>query len=391
MSSNLSTTSAPTNNIFGTTGLSATAKPFAFGSKTEIPLNNSAITTTTATPSIFGSPSIPTTAPPAFGSTAAQPSSFATANNNTNNSFGGFSSTFGQPNKTVPSFGNSTNTITTTASTNMFGISSPPAYGSTNNIFGSANTAQNTSTFGGTNSAQNTPAFGFSNPSITQANQNAFSFGQTQSPVVQQSAAITTASIFGSGQTNTNTNTFVFGQSNAVPQASSNPAVGIFGAKPTENNSQTMTAPPSFGSSTNSVFNFTPKPNMFGNSNATSETKPAFSFNSPSNNATSVGAFGSAPSFGSPAPNNNTNQSFAFGAQSTQDPPKPFNFNSGPTSAPTQGTSAPFSFSAPNPNSFQFNAVQQQPATANIFSIGPGTPTTTKTGRPMRTATRRIK
>lgn len=369
-------------------------------------MNNSAITTATVTPSIFGSPAVqiavPTTAPPPFGST------FNSTNSNTatNSGFGGgFPSAFGQTNKTSPSFGNSTNTVTTTALTNMFSLSPPPAFASTNNIFGNAstaqaspafgnsNSAQNTSTFGGVNNTQNTPAFGFSNPSTTQANQNAFSFGQTQSTAPP--AAITTASIFGSGQTNTNTNTFVFGQNNTVPQA---PTGGIFGSKPAENITQTMTAPPAFGSSTNSVFNFAPKPNMFGNSNTSTENKPAaFSFNAPNNNAnnaTSVSAFGSVPSFGSPAnpANNNANQPFAFGAQSTQDASKPFNFNSGPTSAPTQGAAAPFSFSAPpNPNAFQFNAAQQQPATTNIFSIGPSTPTTTKTGRPMRTATRRIK
>lgn len=85
--------------------------------------------------------------------------------------------------------------------------------------------------------------------------------------------------------------------------------------------------------------------------------------------------------------------SFSFNAQNNStDAAKPFAFG-GPATAPAATQSA-FSFNAPTPgpgpapNAFQFNA--QPPA--NIFSIGPGSGTnTTKTGRPMRTATRRIK
>lgn len=83
---------------------------------------------------------------------------------------------------------------------------------------------------------------------------------------------------------------------------------------------------------------------------------------------------------------------FSFNAaNNTTEAAKPpaFGFG-GPATAPAAQSA--FSFNAPNPtqNAFQFNAQQQPPA--NIFSIGPGSGTnTTKTGRPMRTATRRIK
>lgn len=88
-----------------------------------------------------------------------------------------------------------------------------------------------------------------------------------------------------------------------------------------------------------------------------------------------------------------TGTAFSFNApNNSADTSKPFAFG-GPATAPA-ATAASFSFNAPNqtppPNAFQFNA--QQPAATNIFSIGPGSGTnTTKTGRPMRTATRRIK
>lgn len=83
--------------------------------------------------------------------------------------------------------------------------------------------------------------------------------------------------------------------------------------------------------------------------------------------------------------------SFSFGsANSPPEAAKPFSFNaSAPSPAP-----AAFSFSAPNQgaqNAFQFNATPQ-PAAANIFSIGPGSGSNTaKTGRPMKTAVRRMK
>lgn len=89
--------------------------------------------------------------------------------------------------------------------------------------------------------------------------------------------------------------------------------------------------------------------------------------------------------------------SFPFsGANNQADASKAFNFGGSVTAPVVPVASAPFSFNAPAQpaqNAFQFNATPSpQPVAGNIFSIGPGSgANTTKTGRPMRTATRRIK
>ena len=82
--------------------------------------------------------------------------------------------------------------------------------------------------------------------------------------------------------------------------------------------------------------------------------------------------------------------SFSFNANNNpSDASKGFNFG-GSATAPVAAATTPFSFSPATPNAFQFSASpqMQQPAAANLFSIPGGS--TTKTGRPIRTATRRI-
>lgn len=289
-------------------GLGAFSAP-AFGQTTTTP----AFGQTTTTPA-FGQ----TTATPAFGQTNPPPSFGSITNAATTTAS---TSLFGNAAQNTPIFGSSNTSATQPKVENAFGMSSnpsnstpvfgsqnpsstfgssmnPPAFGSSNNVFGSTPATQSQPAFGSSTNLFSTPATTTQQNSTFGSASGVFAFGQGAS---QPPATTASTGMFVSTNTNTNTNTsspFVFGQGNT---AASNQAAGIFGAKPTENanTNSALTAPPAFGS-TSPAFNFSAKP-VFGSQ---AETKPpSFSFNAQNNAPTNVSAFGSAPaappSFGS--------------------------------------------------------------------------------------------
>ncbi|XP_031635847.1 uncharacterized protein LOC116348834 [Contarinia nasturtii] len=382
----------PTSSITATTQSGAftfganksTAGPkFGETTATVTPAFGSTITTTATTTNLFGNAQNTSV----FGTsnlTATQPKTenvFGAANQTTNTPVFGSqnqSNTFGKT-PSAPAFGSNNNLFGNTQSTNAQ-IQPPPAFGtSNNNLFStqttSANLNQSNSLFStqttSANLNQSNSAFGSTTAAAAATPSGVFAFGGQQTP------ATTTAStgIFGTTNTNTNANApFVFGQGNSMNLMQSNTPSqpsGIFGSKTVENS---LTAPPAFGSTTPVA---KPQTGAFQFGNTTTPSVPAFG----SNSAT--------PQFGGAT--NGIGSSFAFSATNQPEAAKPFNFG-GPSTAPAESV-APFSFNSPSAapaqNAFQFNAAPQQPTT-NMFSIGPGS-STTKTGRPMRTATRRMK
>lgn len=356
----------PVFGTFGTPSTTATATMTpSFGQTTTASSN--------AMPNLFGSNTATkqVVQQPLTGTTT--PSSFPT--------FGSISS---QAQLTSPAFGNTPNLFGSSTIENK----SAPSMASHASIFGSATNQSNANPLS-TNS--------FSSAAPQAAAGGGFSFGQSISQPTNTQTPATTASqlqMFGGGLTTNKNSSFVFGQSNLSSQTSTQPTPGIFGSKPMDNNTNNnplsnnnpLGASTTFGSSP-SAFNFTAEPKtappIFG-SNAQTEIKSPslFSFQGTNNNA-------------EPAPSNNLNSTFSFGSSNTTDAAKPFAFGAAPTSAPAApAEQQPFSFNAPNANapSFNFSAMPQQPQVNNIFSIAPGSGmTTSKTGRPMRTATRRIK
>lgn len=289
------TTATPSTFSFGANKPATTTKPSIFGT----PTTQSAGAFSSPTPAptfgtnptnpIFGSITNPAAAAAATATTTTAAGLFGSATPAQNTPIFGSSNTSSTQPKVENAFGmsnpnNSTPVFGSPNPTNTFGSSiNPPAFGSTNNVFGSAAATQ----IGSNTNLFSAPA------TTTQAKfgstSGVFTFGQNAS----QTPATTTAptGIFGSANTTTNTNSaFVFGHNNSTVPAQSN---NIFGSKPVENanTNPALSAPPAFGS-TSPAFNFSAKP-VFG---AQSESKPpAFSFNAPSTAPANVSAFGSAP------------------------------------------------------------------------------------------------
>lgn len=303
----------PSTNLFGaaanaTNASSMPSSAFAFGAnKTVADTKPSLFTTPTTQSAGFGAFSSPTfgqtNAVPAFGSVTNAPATTTSTNLFGNAANAQNPPAFGatQP-KTDTVFGIASNQSTAAPAfgsqnqTSTFGSSgNPPAFGTTNNLFGSSSGAQNPPAFGATTNMFSTPTTAANSIQTTNSAfgtpSGVFAFGQTQAPTPATTAS---TGIFGSANTSTNTNSpFVFGQTNSAQQATPSQPTGLFGAKPADNTNAnaSLTAPAAFGS-TSPAFNFSAKP-MFGSQ---PETKPAaFSFNATNTAPANVSAFGSAP------------------------------------------------------------------------------------------------
>ncbi|XP_074311218.1 nuclear pore complex protein NUP98A-like isoform X3 [Silene latifolia] len=270
---------------------------------------------------VFGQSSSPLSSTPTFGATPTSGFGNTPTFGSQSSSFGGSSTFGGFGTGTQPSpLGSSFQQSQPAFSTNLFGASSQPSFGTTTSAFGSSTTptfgSTSTGGFGATSASafRSTPSPSFGNTGAAFGVGSAPAFGSTgafrssNNSVFGAGSApafgATTSSAFGATSTPTfgPTSTPAFGQPNSQAFGSSGSAP-TFGASTTS--AFSLNSSPAFGQSTstfgNTTFGSTPSP--FGTPASSASTpfgsQSPFGQNNVTNNPFAPKPFGAANPFGS--------------------------------------------------------------------------------------------
>ncbi|XP_074311217.1 nuclear pore complex protein NUP98A-like isoform X2 [Silene latifolia] len=247
---------------------------------------------------VFGQSSSPLSSTPTFGATPTSGFGNTPTFGSQSSSFGGSSTFGGFGTGTQPSpFGSSFQQSQPAFSTNLFGASSQPSFGTTTSAFGSSTTPTFGSTSTGGFGATSASAFG-STPSPSFGNTGA-AFGVGSAPAFGSTGAFGSSnnSVFGAGSAPAfgATTSSAFGATSTPTfGATSTPAFG----QPNSQAFGSSGSAPTFGASTTSAFSFNSSP-AFGQSTSTFGNSTFGSTPSPFGTPASSGVQTTTPTFGS--------------------------------------------------------------------------------------------